>query len=53
MKKYISPNTQAIHCHFENHLMNASGPENFSNVPVEEPEFGDKAGWDSANWSEE
>lgn len=53
MKKYISPNTQAIHCNFESHLMIGSDPENINNVVVEEAEFSDKAGWDAEEWSEE
>ena len=53
MKKYISPNTQAIHCNFESHLMTASDPENFFKEAVDKPEFSDKAGWDAEEWSEE
>lgn len=53
MKKYISPNTQAIHCNFESHLMTASSPENITDDVVFEPEFSDKAGWDAEEWSEE
>ena len=54
MKKYISPNTQAIHCNFESHLMStSSNPENFFNEVVDKPEFSDKAGWDAEEWSEE
>ena len=54
MKKYISPNTQAIHCNFESHLMStSSSPENIYNVVVDKPEFSDKAGWDAEEWSEE
>ena len=53
MKKYISPNTQAIHCNFESHLMTASSPENIFREVVNEPEFSDKAGWDAEEWSEE
>ena len=54
MKKYISPNTQAIHCHFESHLMStSSSPENIFYEVVDKPEFSDKAGWDAEEWSEE
>lgn len=54
MKKYISPNTQAIHCNFESHLMSvSSSPENFFDEVVDKPEFSDKAGWDAEEWSEE
>lgn len=54
MKKYISPNTQAIHCNFESHLMTASSsPENIFDAVVTQDEFSDKAGWDAEEWSEE
>ena len=53
MKKYISPNTPAIHCNFESHLMSTSDPENIYNVVVTQDEFSDKAGWDAEDWSEE
>lgn len=53
MKKYISPNTQAIHCNFESHLMSLSSPENISNAVVDQAEFSDKAGWNAEDWSEE